>query len=427
MSRIRIRVFLSALLGNIVEYYDYALYGYTAALLAQHFFPQDVASVGLLKTFAVYATGALFKPLGAIIFGTLGDKWGRTAALRVNMMGIAIPTLVVGLLPGYHEWGIYATLCLLLCRIAQGIFIAGETDGVRIFIYEHVSPKYACFANGLVWASATTGIYFAAFAAAMMMKDGMPDWAWRVPFIVGGFLGLGVYVLRQSLVETPAFLAHKKETPTHTPLWTAIKNNKSGLCFVILLYAAVGGTYHFYMIFWGTYLYKILGVFTAAQGTYYISMAILLYTIAAPFFGFCADRVGVKRFLSFSLLSVFCLIALNAWALQANHMGLPVMLLTSLGLSAFHAPAYVFLMQRFQVGERYRCVSLGHNISSALFSQSAPFIGTLIWTYTKTPSAPLFYFGILSALGAISLMMGQKTMPPLSSPQAASSPTDIQD
>ena len=202
--------FFIALCGTVIEYYDYALYGFSAAIIAGHFFPQSDPTVALLQTFGVFATGSMAKPLGSLVFGRLGDRKGRKPTLSISMVGIAIPTTLIGLLPGYEQWGWISPFMLLLCRIFQGIFLAGEYDGVVIFVLEHIKKNRACFANSIIGVAAFSGIYLASVASSIVSSQSMPDWVWRVPFLIGGVLGMITLILRRYLNETEPFQQFQK-------------------------------------------------------------------------------------------------------------------------------------------------------------------------------------------------------------------------
>ena len=201
-----VKVFLPAILGNIVEYYDYTLYGFCAAFFSSQFFPNDDPTVALIKTFGIFVAGSFSKPLGALIFGFIGDRYGRSVALKISMIGIAFPTALIGLMPSYESIGWFAPMLLLVCRILQGIFTAGESDGVRIFIYEFVGKHRPCFATSLTTIAYMIGIYLASYISKLFLSEPMNDWIWRIPFLIGagrwGYWCLcidGIFAKRQNL------------------------------------------------------------------------------------------------------------------------------------------------------------------------------------------------------------------------------------
>jgi MHS family proline/betaine transporter-like MFS transporter len=251
------KAIIAALLGTIVEWYDYSLYGCMAGVLAAHFFPSQDPSVSLLKHFLVFSLGFLVKPLGAYIFGTIGDNLGRKKALRWSIVGIALPTVIIGCLPSYNEIGVSAVVILCLCRLTQGLFISAEADGVNIFIYETLSKKRACLANSSTWISSSLGFGLAAFLSGIVLSPKLPEWAWRLPFLLAGVLGLITLWLRKSLIESYDYMLYRKSTDDASvktrSFWQAIKFHKFKILFALMLKGAGGGACYFYCVFWYNY------------------------------------------------------------------------------------------------------------------------------------------------------------------------------
>jgi MHS family proline/betaine transporter-like MFS transporter len=406
----RKKVFLSALLGNIVEYYDYSLYGFLAGILSASFFPSNDPAISLLKTFGVFALGSFAKPLGAIVFSRLGDRFGRKVALRFNIIGIALPTVLIGLLPSYEIWGYLSPLILILCRLVQGFFVGGEADGVRIFILEHTPRQYACFANSLSSVSATGGIYLASLAAGFFVLPSLPSWSWRIPFLLGGVLGIITVWLRRYLLETPDFIKsiseenHTQATP-FPKLIKILSQNKRSLFATILLCGSVGGTYHYFLVFWNIYLSKILGMISQEAAGAYTSVGILVYTLSAPIAGFIADHWRSYLVLKYSWVMSLLLIGVSGLVLWYKMSSLILFLLLAIALSFFSTPLYALLMQQFPVRHRYQCLSIGHSIGSLLFSGTAPLIGTFLWQKTQLPAFSLIYPFFLLGIAGVGLKL----------------------
>jgi len=265
-ASVKAPVFFISVLGTVLEYFEYAIYGFLAPILALHFFPEGDSTTALLKTFGVFAVGSLSKPLGALIFGYLGDRRGRRISLRYSMIGISFPTFIVGLLPSYESWGWGAAFVLVLCRMFQGIFIAGESDGVRIYVFEHFGKKYPCLITTLVGCGAYIGIVIASLVATQIPSTGD---TWRLVFLGCSVFGVIVFILRRYLIETPPFLAYQEKHLQPIPLQQIIKTHWAALIRTIMICGAGGGTYHFYLVFQGTYLSKVLGLIPSSEGSLY--------------------------------------------------------------------------------------------------------------------------------------------------------------
>ncbi len=392
--------FFIALCGTIVENYDYSLYGFCAAIIATHFFPQSDPTVALLQTFGVFATGSMAKPIGGLLFGRLGDRRGRKLSLSISMLGIAIPTTIIGFLPDYQHWGWISPAILLISRIFQGIFIAGEYDGVVIYVLEHVNSRRACFANSLIGVAAYIGICLASVAVTIISLPVVPDWMWRLPFLVGGFLGLVTLFLRRYLHETPQFETYQRSDAFKSKpgLVKTFVTNWHFLLVAILVCGATGGTYHFYFVFLKIYLSNILQLVSESTASFYATMGILIYIVISPLAGLIADSYGVMRTLRNAACILIFTIMVNCYYLYCGHVSWLALLAIVVLIPLFSAPGHVLLVRLFGVGERYQCISLGHTLGSMLFSGSTPFISMLIWQKTQLPMAPFFYSMLLVSL-----------------------------
>ncbi|HXH54292.1 MAG TPA: MFS transporter [Gammaproteobacteria bacterium] len=407
------RVLFPAIFGTIVEYYDYALYGFCASLLASQFFPTDDPTVALLKTFGIFLTGSLAKPLGALLFGFIGDRFGRSVSLKISMLGIAIPTTAIGLMPTYQDIGWIAPCLLLLCRILQGILTAGESDTVRIFIFESFLKSKPCFANSLSNVSIFVGIYLASKASAWAMAAEDPNFAWRIAFITGGLMGAVVFWLRFTVSETVDYVEHLKtrDSQARNGFFKVFVDNKRIILTAILFCGASGGTYHFYLVFLGKYLSNILNVLDSETASRFTSTAVLIYTLCLPIGGFLADRFGLVRIIRTFFYGLCISLGLNIIMILAGQMPLWLMLITAGILAIFQDPMCTLVIQRIKVGERCRCLSFGHATGSILFSGSAPFISLWLWQSTQNTIVPFLYFGLLASMGFLGTFLIKNILP----------------
>ncbi|MGV8948290.1 MAG: MFS transporter [Candidatus Paracaedibacter sp.] len=387
---------LISLFGTTLEYFEYAVYGFLAPVLAVHFFPNEDPTTSLLKTFGVFAIGSLARPIGALIFGYLGDTKGRSFTLRYTMIGIAIPTFIVGALPDHGAWGWKAVALLILCRMFQAIFMTGESDGVRIFVFEHFGQKRPGFISACISCSAYMGIVLAAFVASHIPPDGE---IWRWAFFGSSTFGILIYLLRRHLVETPPFLRSQQNTPNITPLNIIVKSQWPSLIRTIMICGAVGGVYHFYFVFQGTYLSRVLKLISPESATQFSIYLICLYVLAMPFAGLASDRWGYARVGKIGGIITFGLAIINLINIFDGTISLPIMVLTTFSMAFFVAPAYLFLTQQYDVHIRFRCLSLGHALGSTLFSGTNPVICLFLWQATGLSYAPFIYFLFLVTMG----------------------------
>lgn len=200
---------LSAL-GGALEFYDFIIFVFFAAVVGKLFFPAEMPEwLRQLQTFGIFAAGYLARPLGGIVMAHFGDLLGRKRMFTLSIFLMAVPTLVMGLLPTYEQIGIWAPLLLLMMRVVQGAAIGGEVPGAWVFVSEHVPARHVGYACGTLTSGLTAGILLGSLMATLIntvfSAAEVLDWAWRLPFLVGGVFGLLAMYLRRWLHETPVF------------------------------------------------------------------------------------------------------------------------------------------------------------------------------------------------------------------------------
>jgi MHS family proline/betaine transporter-like MFS transporter len=394
----RAPLFLVSLFGNTLEYFEYTIYGFLAPILALHFFPSGDPTTSLIKAFGIIAVASFAKPLGALIFGYLGDTKGRSVSLRYTMIGIAVPTFIVGILPGYEGWGLTAVVLLVLCRVFQGIFMAAESDGVRIFVYEHFGKKNPCLISASISCSSYAGIALASLVASQIPSEGD---AWRWAFFGSGICGLLIYSLRRHLKETPPFLRLQQSPQKYISLKQILRTRWPSLIRTIMISGAVGGVYHFNFVFQGTYLSRILHLISPEFASQLSLYLIAIYVCTLPFAGWAADRWGYVRVGKTGGILTFGLAIINLILMIDGIVFIPAMLFTTICMAFFVAPAYLFLTQQYDVNIRFRCFSLGHAFGSMIFSGTTPVICLSLWQFTGLSCAPFIYFLFLVTMGSV--------------------------
>jgi MHS family proline/betaine transporter-like MFS transporter len=387
---------LISLFGNTLEYFEYTIYGFLAPILALRFFPNEDPTISLIKAFGIIAAASFAKPLGALIFGYLGDTKGRSITLRYTMIGIAIPTFLIGILPDYNGWGSIAVALLVLCRIFQGIFMSAESDGVRIYVFEHFGQKYPCLISSFISCSAYIGIGLAALVASQIPSEGE---TWRWVFFMSGACGFLVYILRRHLAETPSFLHLQQNPKKDISLKNILRTHCASLIRTIMICGAVGGVYHFYFVFQGTFLSRILHLLSPEFASQLSLYLIGLYVLALPLAGWAADRWGYVRVGKTGGIVTSGLAIINLILIADRIVFIPIMFLTTVSMAFFVAPAYLFLTQQYDVNIRFRCLSLGHALGSMAFSGTTPVICLSLWQMTGLSYAPFLYFLFLVAIG----------------------------
>ncbi|MDB6096387.1 MAG: proP5 [Francisellaceae bacterium] len=367
------------------------MYGFSINEISKYFIVNSVKNP-LTYAFAIFAAGSFAKLLGAVIFGRMADIKGRSLVLKINMLGIALPTFLIGCLPGADSIGIGAALCLFGCRFLQGLLVGVEYDNVTVYVYEKMeNQKRPCFTNSWVCLSAGIGI---GLAALMTWAAGFINYpnAWRFPFLLGGLLGITVLLLRQKLTETYAFLKQAKRYPTR-PLLETIRDNKKRLLVTILICGAVGGTYQFYFVYW----------LLNDKNLLIFSLTLYLFMLLPA--GWLADNLNKSKVLVLSscILSIIALFIMQG--LYSNHLNNGWFMILSLLMPFFHVPASVYLIEKFKVTERCQILSLGHAIGSATFSGTIPLFSYYLSRKTGLPFMPWIIFLILMGVSLIAILL----------------------
>lgn len=399
-------------LGTFLEWTEYSIYGYLAAKISALFFPQVDPRVALLATYGVFATGFFARPIGGIIFGHIGDRWGRKQALTFSMALMGLATFSMGILPTYSQWGLIAPALLLLCRILQGLAVSGEFNGAAIFLIEHADNHHKNSAGSWIGSAAAAGMLCGALMVSAISHEGLPNWSWRIPFWIGSLSCLIGLYLRRKLNESPEFLRHQNEK-LRAPLITTFKIGKKSMLQTAAIAAFVGINVYVCNIYFTTFLIthlKISGqtaIMIAAFGQGCVALFI-------PIFGKMADKWNCGRALILSGLSGAAISATVIFILIANHT-ITLLLLAQLLYAIFNGmssgPLFNHLNTLFPAQRRYTGITVAWSISVAIFGGTAPMIsqylvGTLEWHYG--PAIYVVLSAVMAILAIISLPISAK-------------------
>lgn len=398
-----------AFLGTIVEYYDYSLYGFSAGILASKFFPGVDKISSLMYVFAIYALSYLAKPLGSIFFSRIGDLYGRKASLRITMIGIAIPTLMIGLLPGYNSIGVWSTYILITCRFFQGFFVAGEYDGAAIYVIEHLGKKYHYTASAITRCTGVAGLLLGIASINFFNSSIFPEWGWRIPFLFSVPLAMLTIYYRQYLEETPDFLNSRKEKIEFSGILSFIKKRWIELSMVILLAGGFGATYQVSIIFMKQYL-PIVVPYTSKIITTFSVVMVLVFGIAMPIAGLLADRFSQELVVKYSLISTLfaSMLLITSIHNQLINLTLASCLILAMSVAPFNALAHGVIVKAFKTNERYRGVSLGHTTGSLLMSGTANYVCLFFMKNFEFQLFPIFYIGFFAIITYIMVVIFAK-------------------
>ena len=400
------KVVIGAFLGTIVEYYDYSLYGFSAGILATKFFPLEDKITSLMYVFAIYAISYLSKPLGSIIFSRIGDIYGRRLALKTTMIGIALPTLTIGLLPTYDVIGAFSTYTLVLCRFMQGFFVAGEYDGAAIYVIEHLGKKYHYTASAITRTTGVIGLLLGIAATNLFNSSIFPDFAWRIPFLLSLPLALITIYYRRFLEETPDFEDLKINNLPIFNIWSFLQKQWRTLLKVILLAGGFGTTYQVSIIFMKQYL-PLMVPATNTIITSFSTILVFCFGTSMPIAGLIADRFGKIIVIRSSLILTICASLILALAIyyQIINLLLIASLALAISIAPFNALAHGVIIKSFPVNQRYRGVSFGHTTGSMLMSGTANYICMAAIKYFNFTLFPVVYVALFAVLSFVMIML----------------------
>ncbi|MFK7973373.1 MAG: MFS transporter [Rickettsiaceae bacterium] len=398
-----------AFFGTIVEYYDYSLYGFSAGILAEKFFPGTDKVSSLMYVFAIYALSYLAKPFGAIFFSKIGDKYGRIISLKLTIFGIAIPTVIIGLLPENQHIGSTITLILVFCRFFQGFFTAGEYDGAAIYVIEHMDQKHNYTASAITRGAGVAGLLLGIASTNFFNSSIFPEWCWRIPFLLSlPLVGITLYY-RKFLEETPDFVKSQNNTVPFSNIIIFIKTQWKLLLIVTMLAGGFGVTYQIAIIFMKHYLLLVIPGASNIMSSFSV-IIVLVFGITMPIAGVLADRFGRELILNTSLLLVLisCVVLIAAIKMQLLNLALIGCLLLAIAVSPFNALSHAVLIRAFKVNERYRGIGLGHTTGSVLMSGTASYICLLFIKKYNIIFFPIIYIALFAIIAYLMIRILDK-------------------
>jgi MHS family proline/betaine transporter-like MFS transporter len=366
-------------LGTILEWYDFSIFGALTPIISHLFFPNYNPSLAFFSVLIVFATGFLARPLGAILFGYLGDKYGRKISILISMLSMSLVILGMGLLPTYDSIGIWAPIILVFLRIFQGLSSSGEHTGTITYLSEIVKGK-KYFLLSFVFCGVMFGTLLGSFIGAIVQlifdQSQLFLYGWRLPFILGFSLGICGLYIRNKISESPIFIKVKSNNEICVnPISAVFKNQKNKMLLIAGIFCL--NVIAFYSIF--VYLPAELvhnKMFNASIALIITSIGILLMCITIPLIGFLCDKYGSYIFMKLGAMG-FMLFTYPLFFIIANGNFLPVLISVCIFgvLNAFFlAPTPFIYTSLFPTNVRNSGVSIAMNISATLFGGFSPLV-----------------------------------------------------
>jgi MFS transporter, MHS family, proline/betaine transporter len=393
----------AAVVGNVLEWYDFAVYAFVAGIIAKNFFPQTDDVTALLSSFLAYGLGFVARPLGGVVIGRLGDTRGRKAALMLTIFMMAAGTVMIGILPTHATAGLVAPILLVVARLMQGFSAGGEWGGSTAFIVEW-APKgrrgwFGSFQQTSVVAGLLLGSGVAALLNTLLSAEQMSSWGWRVPFLLGGILGpVGLY-MRRSMRETPVYEAASREPPAHT--------TESGFGLAARAFGfTIVWTVCFYVLlnYMPTYTQKYLKL-SASAALWSNTVGLLVLLACIPLMGRISDWLGRKPLLLACCLA-FIVLPFPVFNYMLSGIGVGeliiVQILFAVLIAMFSGPGPAAIAEIFPTRSRSTWMTSGYALAVAIFGGFAPFISVWLIDHFQSPTAHVWY---LVAAAVVSLLV----------------------
>lgn len=402
---------LAGIFGNALEWYDFTIYAFFAPLLAKLFFPTQDPFISLLLTFSVFALGFLVRPAGAIFFGYMGDHFGRKKALVLSIIVMSVPTLLLAFLPAYHQIGLAAPILLTLLRLIQGTAVSGELTTATSYLVEHAPHNKRGLAGSLAMCSATFGIMISSGIATLMTNilpgEQLASFGWRVAFAIGGIAGLIGLAFR---IMSPETMLYQQSIDDKDYIRSSVikhlyeLNWKLVLVAIFLTCAMAVGNY-FLIAYFNTFLIKYVGL-PATQVMAINLFCLAFITILLPLMGSLSDKIGRKLVLGSGIIGllifsypIFWLISQkNIYFAFIGEICFVVVLAPIAGLIP------TVLAELFETHNRNTSLSMGYNISLAVFGGTAPLVALSLVEYFNNYFMPAYYIMLMALISFIVLV-----------------------
>lgn len=396
------KIIISCFAGNVLEWYEFAVFGYLTPYISQLFFPLNDPTTGLLFTYGIFATGFIMRPFGAVLTGYIGDRHGRKAGLTLSILMMTVPTMMIGLLPTYEQIGILAPILILCCRLVQGISLGGEFSGSIIYLIENAPKnKYGLFGS---WADmgSSVGMILATLTSLALIwfltKEQILSWGWRLPFFLGFILGILGLIMRKQLHEAPQFLADYQDC-VKNPVRQAICEQPLKFLLSVTFLAINTSGYYLLIIY--------LPQQAPSTISLYLSLASLIVMMPATFTGaYISDKIGSFKSLCWGIiLSILTVIPAVYATYHLEHILIFICHgLFSISLGLCFGPRSNFIIHLYPVTARCSGVAISYNIANAIFGGTTPLMAMLAVQITGSRLSPGFLVAIMAFISLASVI-----------------------
>jgi len=398
-------VITAAAAGNVIEWYDFYIFGSLATILAVKFFEKSHPVAALLSTIALFTAGFLVRPLGAFLFGWLGDRVGRKYTFIMTLAGMALGTGAIGLIPTFESIGLAAAFILFGLRMIQGLCLGGSYGGAITYVAEHVSDERRGYYTGWLQTSPTLGIVLSLLVIIVTRTYAgeavFNAWAWRIPFLFSFLLVFVTLYMRANFEESPVYAEIKAKGATSKNPWREAFLNPANLKYVVIATIVVlgEGVVWYSSQFWALYFLQTVAKVDTLTTAYIVGAGLIIGTPTLILFGWLSDIIGRKPvILGGFFLAAVTYYPLYTWLGQVTHPGninMPIAILIIAILVAYvgmvYGPIGAFLAEFFPGRIRYTAVSMPYMIGNGWGGGLVPFITTAAYTATGSVAYALIY------------------------------------
>jgi MHS family proline/betaine transporter-like MFS transporter len=397
MSKSTIKSLISSSIGNILEWYEYTLYAYFATVISALFFPMDNEFVAMILTFATFAIGLAARPIGGIIFGYIGDRYSRRKTLMMSILLMSVPTMCIGLLPTYQTIGIAAPILLVILRIVQGIALGGEFGSSCVYLYESVPQNKRGFFGSLALTGVGMGLVLSSctifIVEALISKETVYEYAWRIPFFVSVFGSVIAFYMRKTLLETEDFvIAQKAGKLIGNPLVEMFKNHKASLVSLFAIFLTTQVSFFVVFIFGKTMMMNFLHYDSYVAGKFNL-FTVMSYTVATVVFGYLSDKINKRYIILIGAIGLLIAAYPFIFALKAGGVTLILIMCLLLGalIGMTEGTLNPLVAESFPTNIRATSVAFCWNFTSVAFGGVAPIISMWLIENTGNVNTVAYY------------------------------------